>query len=139
MGTSLWFDAFYLETFGLILGFLLTLLPFLYFLRKKNSLFQASWSSVLSWLYTLPALFFFIGLKSPGPKIFITLIAIYSAKVFFKMLGMYHRYIFVWTTYFGIIFCSVALHLQHDVIFFSSPCLNGFLILCNSSFFKSYK
>jgi len=123
MSNSLWFDAFYLENFGLILGFLIALLIPLYFLKKKSVTFQASWASVISWLYALPVLFFFIGLKSPGPKIFITLTAIYSAKIFFKMLGMYHRHIFVFTTYFGIIFCAVALHLQHDVLFFLAPAL----------------
>ena len=126
MSNSLWFDAFYLENFGLILGFLLVLLVPLYFLKKKNVTFQASWASVISWLCALPVLFFFIGLKNPGPKVFITLIAIYSAKVFFKMLGMYHRQIFVYTTYFGIIFCSIALHLQYDILFFLAPALMVF-------------
>lgn len=123
MKNTLWFDAFYLETFGLIAGFLLILLVPLYFLKKKSVTLQGSWASVISWLYAVPVLFFFIGLKSPGPKIFITLISIYSAKTFFKMLGMYHRHIFVYTTYFGIAFCAISVHLEHDLLFFLAPAL----------------
>ncbi len=130
MTKSLWFDPFYLENFGILFGFFFLLLIPLYFLKKNNITFQASWASVISWIYVLPVLFIFIGLKSPGPKIFMTLIALYSAKTFFMMVGMYHRHIFVYTTYLGIIFCSLSLHLEHDVLFFVAPALMLFFYCC---------
>jgi len=139
MKDHLWLDAFYLETFGLVLGFLLILFIPLFFLRKKSITLQASWASVVSWLYAVPILFFFIGLKSPGPKIFLTLISIYSAKTFFMMIGMYHRHIFVFTTYLGIIFCAVSIHLEHDLLFFLAPALMMFFYCVIPVFLNSTK
>ncbi len=73
-----------------------------YFFRKKNYYFIVSWASLKSWLFLAPVLFLVLGLPDPWPFIVITLIAIFGAKIFFQLMGMYHRSYFVIICYFGI-------------------------------------
>ena len=136
MNKNLWLDTFYLENFGLILGFLVLLAVPLYFLKDTKTQFQASWASVISWLYAIPILYFFIGIKEPGPLIFLTLVSIYSAKTFLQMVGIYHRHVFVYLIYAGIILCSVGVHYKNDLILLMSPLLMIFLF-CMVPIFKN--
>lgn len=123
MTNSLWLDPFYLENFGLIAAFLVLIGIPLFLFKDKKTQMQASWASVKSWLYTLPFIYFFIGLPEPGPFIFMCLVSIYSAKTFFQMVGIYHRNWFISLAYFGIALCGVAIYNEHDLLFFSAPFL----------------
>lgn len=78
------FDPFYLQNFAFIVAFLILIGTPLYFLRNKSVYYQASWSSVVSWFYVLPAIFIFFALPEPGPLIILGLMSIYSLKTFFK-------------------------------------------------------
>ncbi len=121
MDNSLWLDAFFMENFGLIAAFLILIGIPLFFLKSKKTQFQASWASVLSWLYTLPFIYFFIGLPKPGPFIFMCLVSIYSAKTFFQMVGIYHRDAFVFLAYLGIALCGLSIYYEHDLFFLTAP------------------
>lgn len=73
-----------------------------YFLRQKNYYFVVSWASIKSWLLVAPILFILMGLPQPWPLVVLTLLAILGAKIFFQLMGMYHRSYFVVICYAGI-------------------------------------
>jgi phosphatidate cytidylyltransferase len=100
----------YRETALIILAFLFVSGILVYAFRERNHYFIVSWASIKSWLFVAPILFFFMGLPDPWPKIIITLIALTGAKVFFQLMGMYHRSYFVFTCYLGIIGLGAAAH-----------------------------
>lgn len=76
----------------------------IYFFRRKSYYFVVSWASIKSWLFVAPILFLLLGLPEPYPHVVLTFIAILGAKVFFQLMGMYHRSYFVIICYIGI-FC----------------------------------
>ena len=107
---SLWNDPLYRETVYLVLGFLFALAVPMFFLRRRNKHFQAAWASLQSWIFAAPVLLAFLGLTSPWPLIVLAIVAITGAKVFFQMMGMYHRSNFVWATYIALIALVVCIH-----------------------------
>lgn len=121
MQLELWSDPLYRETVFLVVGVLfavgLATFPF----RNKNIHTQAHWASLKSWLFAAPILMGLCGLASPGPLIILCLISIVGAKVFFQMMGMYHRSNFVWATYVGIIGLAFAIHYQHYFLYNLAP------------------
>jgi len=64
---------------------------------------MAAWASIKSWIFAAPLFFVLVGLPYPWPLVGITIVAIFCAKEFFQITGMYHRSMFVWLVYFGII------------------------------------
>ncbi|MCB9025475.1 MAG: phosphatidate cytidylyltransferase [Bdellovibrionaceae bacterium] len=100
--TSLWSEALYRETVGLVIIFLLVTGSILFVLRKKNPKLTTAWVSTKSWIFAAPIILFFIGLPAPYPLFTLILISIFSAKTFFRMVGIYHRTWFVLLTYFFI-------------------------------------
>jgi len=101
--TTLWSNSIYRETAVLVLGFLFLLSLLMFVNRNRFSYFMAGWASVKSWIFVAPIIFIVFALPSPWPLVFLTFIAIFSAKTYFQMVGMYHRSWFVWCTY-GFIF-----------------------------------
>jgi phosphatidate cytidylyltransferase len=96
---SLWADPLYRQTvLGVFAGLCLVGLC-LFFVRNKNPQTQAGWASVKSWIIATPVLLGFMGLMTPWPLIVLVLIAIWGAKTFFQMTGIYHRSYFVWLCY----------------------------------------
>lgn len=93
----------YQETALIVLSFLFISGIIVYFLRKKNYYFVVSWASIKSWLFVAPLLFFLLGLSEPYPMIVLTITAIFGAKVFFQLMGMFHRSYFVIVCYLGIL------------------------------------
>ena len=100
---GLWHHPLYQQTVLIVLVFLFSLGLALFFLRNRGISFQAAWASLVSWLFAAPILFTLVGLKPPWPMVVLTLAAMFGAKTFFQMMGMYHRSNFVWTTYLGLI------------------------------------
>lgn len=92
----------YQETALWVLSLLFVSGLIVYFLRKKNHYFVVSWASIKSWLIVAPILFVLMGLPEPWPLIVLTLLAILGAKIFFQLVGMYHRSYFVLVCYAGI-------------------------------------
>ena len=87
----------------IVLSFLFISGLLVYFLRQKNYYFVVSWASIKSWLFLAPILFGVLGLPEPWPLIALTLVSIIGAKIFFQLMGMYHRSLFVVMCYAGIV------------------------------------
>lgn len=121
MQLELWSDPLYRETVFLVVGVLFAVGLALYPFRNKNTHTQAHWASLKSWLFAAPILMGLCGLASPGPLIILCLVAIVGAKVFFQMMGMYHRSNFVWATYLGIIGLGYAIHYQNHWLYNIAP------------------
>jgi phosphatidate cytidylyltransferase len=98
-----WESPIYRQTALIVLSIIFLSGLIVFSFRKKNYYFITSWASIKSWLVAAPILFFFLGLPDPWPLIFLTALAIYGAKIFFQLMGMFHRSYFVLICYAGII------------------------------------
>ncbi|MBX2993884.1 MAG: phosphatidate cytidylyltransferase [Bdellovibrionaceae bacterium] len=98
-----WSSPIYRETALIVLSFIFVSGLIVYFLRQKNYYFIVSWASIKSWLFVAPILFALLGLPEPWPLVVLTCIALLGAKIFFQLMGMYHRSYFVMICYAGII------------------------------------
>ena len=103
----------------LVLLFISGLIVFLF--RKKNYYFVVSWASIKSWLFVAPVLFLVLGLPEPWPLVVITMMSIYGAKIFFQIMGMYHRSWFVITCYAGIFLLSWAIYWDRPDLYNLAP------------------
>ena len=97
-----WFDPIYRQTALIVLCAIFLSGAIVFQFRRKNYYFVSAWASIKSWIFFAPVLFFLFGLPEPGPLIALTLAAIYGAKAFFQILGMFHRSYFVLICYSGI-------------------------------------
>lgn len=96
---GLWNNPRYVESAAVVLGGMIVLALLLFALKRKGTPYTSAWVSVKSWLFVAPLLFAVFAIPKPWPLIFVTWIAVLSAKSFFQMVGMYHRSWFVWITY----------------------------------------
>lgn len=104
------FDPIYQRTAIKVLSFLFASGILMYILRKKNPYFVRAWASIKSWLVAAPVLFLLLGTPEPWPLVVLTALAITGAKIFFQMMGMFHRSYFVFSTYLCIIALSVCIY-----------------------------
>ena len=116
-----WELPMYRETAIFVLGFIFIAGFVSYFLRKKSFYFVSSWASIKSWLFVAPILFFVFSFPDPVPLVSITLFAIFGAKVFFQLMGMYHRSYFVFIVYAGILGLGVSAYFDRLDWFNLSP------------------
>ncbi len=123
-------DPVYLKTTLIVLAVIFGSGALVFFLRKKNAYFVSAWASIKSWIFAAPLLFLAFAIPAPGPLVVLTLFAIYGAKAFFQILGMYHRYYFVLTCYGGIVglalcayFGRLNLYNQMPMILLGVSCL----------------
>jgi phosphatidate cytidylyltransferase len=107
-----WSSEVYRLTVVIVLGFLFLSGGIVYFFRNKNYYFLVSWASIKSWLFVAPVLFVLLGLPWPWPFVVLTLLAITGAKIFFQLMGMYHRSYFVLTCYAGIVALAFAAYID---------------------------
>lgn len=98
-----WSSPVYQQCVLIVMGVIIVASVINYLLRKKNQYSMVAWASLKSWLIMAPIMFIIMGIKSPAPTIFLTLLAIYGAKVFFQIMGMFHRSAFVHICYLGIL------------------------------------
>lgn len=98
-----WENAIYRQTVLIVLSIIFASGAIVFSFRKKNYYFVQSWASIKSWLIAAPVLFFVMGLSEPWPLIFLTILAIAGAKIFFQIMGMFHRSYFVLICYAGIL------------------------------------
>lgn len=128
---GLWQNPRYVETAGLVIGGLILLSIFTFFLKRKGPPYTSAWASLLSWLYVAPLLFLAFALPKPWPLIFITVMGVLSAKSFFQLVGMYHRSWFVWITYVFIFALGYMVYQnQTDPYYNMSPMMFLGAILC---------
>lgn len=107
-----WGSAIYRETALIILSFLFISGAVVYLRRKTNYYFVVSWASIKSWLFVAPLLFGVFGLPEPWPLIVLTILALYGAKVFFQLMGMFHRSYFVIICYVGILALAGSIYIN---------------------------
>ncbi len=114
--TGAWASPVYRETALIVLSFIFLSGLIVFFLRQKNYYFVVSWASIKSWLIFAPLLFGLFGTPNPWPLIGLTALAIFGAKIFFQLMGMFHRSYFVLICYAGIISLALAIHFErHDL------------------------
>lgn len=89
--------------------------------RKKSHYFMIAWASIKSWLFLAPIMFVLMGLSAPWPIIFLTLLAIYGAKAYFQILGMFHQTYFVWICYLGIFGLGVFSQMNNLAVYNEMP------------------
>ena len=107
-----WNDPVYLKTALIVLSVLFGSGAIVYFFRRQNYYFASAWASIKSWIFLAPILFFLFAIPYPGPLVVLTLFAIYGAKAFFQILGMFHRWYFVLTCYAAIIGLALSVYFE---------------------------
>jgi len=103
-------EPVYLQTFGIVMGMLIILSVFFFFIRHHGPFTQAGFASLISWCIATPFLFIANSLPRPWSLIALSIIAIFGSKIFFQLMGMYHRSNFVWATYLGIFALAASIH-----------------------------
>lgn len=116
-----WASPIYRQTVLIVLSFMFTAGVIVYFLRNKNHYFVVSWASIKSWLVAAPLLFGVLGAPHPYPLIALTLLAMLGAKIFFQILGMYHRSWFVVICYAGIVWLSYCVSQNRTDLYNLAP------------------
>lgn len=125
-----WNDPIYRQTALIVLLTIFVSGAIVFSFRHKNYYFVSAWASIKSWIFAAPILFLLFSFPAPGPLIVLTLFAVYGAKAFFQILGMYDRYYFVLTCYagiYGLAICSyydrLDLYNQMPMILLGVACL----------------
>lgn len=118
-----WNSPIYQQTALIVLAviFLGGIVNFL--LRKKNQYSMVAWASIKSWLIFAPIMFGLMGLPYPIPFITLTLFAIWGAKTYFQIMGMFHKSYFVWVCYLGILGLAACSYFDKLVIYNEMPML----------------
>lgn len=116
-----WYDPIYRQTALTVLSIIFISGILVFFLRKKNYYFVAAWASIKSWIIAAPLLFVVMGLPQPWPLVLLVLLAIWGAKIFFQIMGMFHRSYFVILCYLGIIGLGLCCYHQRLDIYNDMP------------------
>lgn len=119
--THAWADPIYRQTALIVLSFIFASGALIYTFRQRTFYFTSAWASIKSWLIAAPLLFAVLGLPQPFPLIAFTLIAIFGAKAYFQILGMYHRSYFVMICYAGIVGLAFACWENNLTVFNNMP------------------
>lgn len=116
-----WHSPVYQQTALIVLAviFLGGIINFL--LRKKNQYSMVAWASIKSWLIFAPIMFGLMGAPYPVPFLTLTLFAIYGAKAYFQIMGMFHRSYFVYICYIGIIGLAACSYYNNLVVYNGMP------------------
>ncbi len=118
-----WHDPIYRQTALIVLSVIFISGAFVFFFRTRNYYFISAWASLKSWLFAAPILFLLFAIPPPGPLFVLTLFAVYGAKTFFQILGMYHRHYFVLICYAGIFGLALCTHYNRLDIYNQLPVL----------------
>ncbi|WP_415063106.1 phosphatidate cytidylyltransferase [Bdellovibrio sp.] len=116
-----WESHIYRQTVLIVLSIIFASGAIIFSFRKKNYYFVQSWASIKSWLIAAPLMFIVMGLPHPWPLVFLTALAILGAKVFFQIMGMFHRSYFVMICYAGIIGLGICAWYDRLDIYNSMP------------------
>jgi len=116
-----WSSPVYQKTVLIVLSIIFGSGLLVYFLRKLNYYFNASWASIKSWLVAAPIAFIVMGLPNPFPLVALVILAIAGAKVYFQIMGMFHRSYFVLICYAGIIALGVCVYFDRLDVYNAMP------------------
>ncbi len=112
-----WNSPIYQQTVLIVMCVIIFASVINFLLRKKNQYSMVAWASLKSWLIMAPVMFLIMGTPAPVPTIFLTLLAIYGAKVFFQIMGMFHRSAFVHICYAGIVGLGYAAYTDNLTLY----------------------
>jgi phosphatidate cytidylyltransferase len=104
-----WQNPIYQKTALIVLGVIFVSGALVFWLRRKNYYFVTAWASIKSWLIAAPLMFLAFGAPHPWPLAVTSIFAIMGMKVYFQLVGMYHRSNFVMISYggaVGLAFCA---------------------------------
>ena len=118
---SAWESHIYRQTVFIVLSIIFVSGAIIFFFKNKNYYFVQSWASIKSWLIAAPLMFIMMGLPEPWPLVMLVCIAIFGAKVFFQIMGMFHRSFFVIICYLGIIGLAFACYFNRLDIYNVTP------------------
>jgi phosphatidate cytidylyltransferase len=82
---------------------------------------MVAWASIKSWLIFAPIMFGLLGLPYPIPFVALTLFAIWGAKAYFQIMGMFHKSSFVYIAYAGILGLAACSYYDNLVTYNSMP------------------
>lgn len=136
---SYWHSAVYQQTALIVLGVIFVAGIINFILRKNNQYSMVAWASLKSWLLMAPVMFILMGFGSPNPIIVLTLLAIYGAKVFFQIMGMFHKSAFVIICYLGIIGLGLSCYFDNLTYYNEMPMIVLGLSCLVPLFKKDYK
>lgn len=121
--TAAWESSAYQQTALIVLLVIIVSAIVNFIFRKKSHYSMISWASLKSWLILAPLMFGFMGLKQPFPIIVLTLLALYGAKVYFQILGMFHQGYFVYICYLGIVGLGLFAQINNLTVYNEMPML----------------
>ena len=136
---SSWQDPTYQQIVIFSLAALFFFSLSVFFFRHKNHYMKTAWWSLKSWVVAAPIMLLALGAPSPWPLVFLTLTAIFGAKAFFQIMGIYHRSSFVLTAYLGIILLAVSIHFELHPLYNLTPMIVLALLCFIPIFFNSYE
>lgn len=119
--TAAWESPVYRQTALIVLLVIFAGAAINFLFRKKNQYSMVAWASIKSWLILAPLMFGLIGLRQPFPVIVLTVFALYGAKVYFQILGMFHQSAFVYICYFGIGGLAYSSYINNLTIYNEMP------------------
>ncbi len=134
-----WSDPIYRSIATLVIVTIFVVGVIFFPFRHKNPAVLGTWASIKSWIFAAPILFFIIGLSDPWPLVGITIAAIFCAKEFFQITGMYHRSMFVWLVYFGIFGQALSIYFNYLDLYDLMPMIMMALIMCVPLARNNYK
>jgi phosphatidate cytidylyltransferase len=116
-----WESHIYRQTVMIVLSIIFASGAIVFLFRNKNYYFVQAWASIKSWLIAAPLMFIVMGLPTPWPLVCLTLLAILGAKIFFQIMGMFHRSYFVLICYAGIIGLAACIYFDRLDIYNVMP------------------
>lgn len=117
------YDPDYRKTVSIVLSIIFASGIVLFLVRKTGYYFVSAWASIKSWLFAAPFMFLAFALPDPWPLAILVLVAIYGAKAFFQIIGMFHRSYFVLICYAAIIALGVSCYFQRLDFYNGMPML----------------
>ncbi len=116
-----WESPVYRQTVFIVLLVIFVGAAINFVFKKKSHYFMIAWASIKSWLFLAPIMFGLMGLSAPLPIVFLTLLAIYGAKTYFQILGMFHQTYFVWICYSGILGLGIFSQMNNLAVYNEMP------------------
>lgn len=116
-----WHSPIYQQTAFIVLAVIFVAGIINFLLRKKNNYSMVAWASIKSWLIFAPIMFGLLGLPYPIPFVALTLFAIFGAKAYFQIMGIFHKSAFVYIAYAGILGLAACSYYDNLVTYNSMP------------------
>lgn len=132
-------DPKFVETVSIVLGILFIAAVPVYFFRDRNFYFRVSWATMKSWLFAAPIMVLIFSLPDDWILVSLVFTSIAGAKVFFKLMGMFHRFLLVALTYLFIIAMGVCIYFDQQYLYNLMPMIALGLMCMVPVMTNSYK